>query len=58
MQKQYEIRVTDLTNELQRTRARIIEIIDDKSKLENEIHGLKLAKKDLKNDLDMKTRRI
>ena len=42
MQRQYEGKVTDLTAELSRTRARMIDIIDEKTKLENELHGIKL----------------
>jgi hypothetical protein len=33
-------------------------MIDEKQKLETEIHDLKLSKKDLKNDLDIRIKRV
>ena len=51
MKKQNEKKTSEMAFELQRTRERIIEIIDEKTKTENQVHSMKLAKKDLKSEL-------
>jgi len=47
-----------MTTELQKSRVRIIEMIDDKTRLESEAQRLRQEKKEYKSTLDQRAKRI
>lgn len=47
-----------MQQEMQRSRARIIEMIDDKTRLESELQKLKHEKREVKVEVEAKQRRI
>ena len=52
IQKQFNAKLAENTNEMQRARGRLIEIIDEKSKIESESTKLKQEKRELKSQFD------
>ncbi|CDW80040.1 UNKNOWN [Stylonychia lemnae] len=58
LQQKYEQKYTEQFSELSKSRNKVIEMIDDKQKMDQELYQLKLEKKDLKNDLEVKTARV